>query len=126
MTYLLGAHPDPPPPDPESSQVHRIRSVKGRFSPEFQVVPRASTMEMVNADDVAHNTHIFSRGETVFNVALPVQGVTVRKVLAGSGIFRVRCDLHPWMKAWVVRITLAVLRGHSRSGDHTFRRYRPG
>ncbi len=44
---------------------------------------------------------MFNRGETVFNVALPLKGVTVRKTITGSGIFSVRCDLHPWMQAWL-------------------------
>ena len=89
------------PPLPGFASVARIQSIDGRFFPEFQVVSPAAIVEMVNADTVAHNTHVFSRGETVFNVALPVQGVTVRKVLTGSGIFRVHCDMHPWMKAWI-------------------------
>ena len=101
VVYLRGAGLVPPRPDAGASPPYRIRSVDGRFLPQFQVVPRASTLEMVNSDTIAHNTHVFSRGETVFNVALPLRGVTVRKVLAGDGIFDVRCDMHPWMRAWV-------------------------
>ena len=101
VVYLQGSGLVAPQSDPDPSPPPRIRSVDGRFLPEFQVVPPASTLEMVNSDTVAHNTHVFSRGETVFNVALPLQGVTVRKTLAGDGIFDVRCDMHPWMRAWV-------------------------
>ena len=101
VVYLQGSGLAAPRPDPDASPPPRIRSVDGRFLPEFQVVPRASTLEMVNADTIAHNTHVFSRGETVFNVALPLQGVTVRKTLAGDGIFDVRCDMHSWMRAWL-------------------------
>ena len=101
VVYLQGSGLVPPRPDRDASPPYRIRSVDGRFLPEFQVVPRTSTLEMVNSDTTAHNTHVFSRGETVFNVALPLQGVTVRKALAGDGIFDVRCDMHPWMRAWV-------------------------
>ena len=101
VVYLRGSDVVPPRPDADTTSPYRIRSVDGRFVPEFQVVPRASTLEMVNSDTIAHNTHVFSRGETVFNVALPLQGVTVRKVLAGDGVFDVRCDMHPWMRAWV-------------------------
>ena len=101
VVYLKGADLDPPAPAAEASPLPRIRSVDGRFSPGFQVATTGSTIEMVNADTIAHNTHVFSRGETVFNVALPLPGVTVRKVLAGDGIFDVRCDMHPWMRAWV-------------------------
>lgn len=101
VAYLRGGDLERPGHGEESSPVRRIRSVDGRFSPAFQVVSPTSVLEMSNADTVAHNTHVFSRGETVFNVALPEQGVTVRKVLRGDGIFDVRCDMHPWMKAWV-------------------------
>ena len=101
VAYLRGGDLDRPRDGEGPSSVRRIRSVDGRFSPAFQVVPPISVLEMSNADTVAHNTHVFSRGETVFNVALPQQGVTVRKVLKGDGIFDVRCDMHPWMKAWV-------------------------
>jgi len=101
VAYLRGGNRDGPRRGEASSSVRSIRSIDGRFSPAFQVVPPVSTLEMSNADTVAHNTHVFSRGETVFNVALPRQGVTVRKVLKGDGIFDVRCDMHPWMKAWL-------------------------
>ena len=101
VVYLRGAGLDPPLPDTGSAPPYRIRSADGRFLPEFQIVPRASTMEMINTDSIAHNTHVFNRGETVFNVALPLQDVTVRKMLTGDGIFEVRCDMHPWMRARV-------------------------
>ena len=101
VVYLQGAGLELARPGSGTSPPYRIRSVDGRFLPEFQVVPRASTLEMVNSDTIAHNTHVFSRGETVFNVALPLRGVTVRKALAGDGVFDVRCDMHPWMRAWV-------------------------
>ena len=101
VIYLQGTGLVPSQPEPGASPAYRIRSVDGRFLPEFQVVPRMGTLEMVNSDTIAHNTHVFSRGETVFNVALPLRGVTVRKALAGDGVFDVRCDMHPWMRAWV-------------------------
>lgn len=101
VAYLRGDDADRSGRDDAPPPVRRIRSVDGRFSPAFQVVPPTSVLEMSNGDTVAHNSHVFSRGETVFNVALPEQGVTVRKVLRGDGMFDVRCDMHPWMKAWV-------------------------
>ena len=101
VVYLRGTGLDTPSAGVEPSPAHRIRSADGRFFPEFQVVPPAGIVEMANTDSTAHNAHVFSRGETVFNVALPVRGVTVRKVLTGDGIFDVRCDMHPWMRAWM-------------------------
>ena len=101
VVYLRGTGLDPPSAGAGSPSIHWIRSADGRFLPEFQVVPPAGIVEMANTDSTAHNTHVFSRGETVFNVALPVRGVKVRKVLSGDGIFDIRCDMHPWMRAWM-------------------------
>lgn len=79
----------------------RITSIDNAFEPAFQVAPLSATIEVRNADPIPHNTHLFDRERTVFNVATPVPGVRVRKVLAQPGVLGVRCDLHPWMRAWV-------------------------
>ena len=135
VVYMRGSGLDPPSADAGSSPVHRIRSADGRFSPEFQVVPPAGVVEMANIDSTAHNTHVFNRGETVFNVALPVRGVKVRKVLTGDGVFDVRCDMHPWMRAWmfvppsrhyaVVREPATVTFSGIAPGDYVLHDWRP-
>ena len=100
--YLTGEDLPPPQPQAFASDHGRIESINARFAPAFQVLPPAAEIEIVNSDPIAHNTHVFNRGETIFNVGLPTQGITVRKTLTGSGIFSVRCDLHPSMQAWLL------------------------
>jgi hypothetical protein len=40
--------------------------------------------------------------KAVFNVAMPLEGMTLKKPLpAAPGTVHVRCDLHPWMRAVV-------------------------
>lgn len=77
----------------------QLTSVGSAFEPAFQVAQQATRVEIGNADPIAHNTHVFDGGRTLFNVALPVQGVPVTRVLGRSGLFEVRCDLHAWMRA---------------------------
>ena len=135
VVYLRGSDLAPPAVGVEPSTAHRIRSTNGRFSPEFQIVPPAAIVEMTNADSTAHNTHVFNRGETVFNVALPVRGVKVRKVLTGDGVFDVRCDMHPWMRAWmfvspsrhyaVVREPTTVTFSGIAPGDYVLHDWQP-
>jgi len=79
----------------------RITSVNTSFQPRFQVAPLAASVEVGNQDPIPHNTHVFDGGRTLFNVAVPLAGVRVHKVLGRPGIFDVRCDFHPWMHAWV-------------------------
>lgn len=79
----------------------RVTSINSAFRPAFQVAPLTADIEVANDDAIPHNTHLFDGRRTVFNVATPTPGVRVRKVLRQPGIFAVRCDLHPWMRAWV-------------------------
>lgn len=79
----------------------RINSVNSTFEPRFQVAPLSATIEVTNGDPIPHNTHVFDGNRTIFNVATPVPGVRVRKILSQPGMLGVRCDLHPWMQAWV-------------------------
>lgn len=79
----------------------RITSVNNMFQPSFQVAPVAASVDVGNQDPIPHNTHVFEGGRTLFNVAVPLSGVRVHKVLGRPGMFEVRCDFHPWMRAWL-------------------------
>lgn len=92
-TYALNAD--------QNAKAARLTSVNSAFRPAFQVASLTADIEVGNDDPIPHNTHVFDGQRTVFNVATPTPGVRVRKVLRQPGIFAVRCDLHPWMRAWV-------------------------
>src|SRR5262245_37359843 len=105
----------------------QLNSVDGAFAPAFQIAPLAARIELGNADAVAHNTHLFDgRRRTLFNVALPQQGVPVTRVLGRGGLFEVRCDLHSWMRAAV----FVPPNGHhvlvSKPGEFVLRDITPG
>ena len=88
-------------PVPERDEVVQITIKNNLFSPAFQVVPHGSTVEVVNHDSILHNAHVLDEDDTVFNVATPLQAVSVRKTLTATGVLKVRCDLHSWMHAWI-------------------------
>ena len=79
----------------------RITSVNAEFEPAFQVAALGTEIEVSNRDPIPHNTHLFGGRRTLFNVAVPSTDLRVRKAITRSGIFDVRCDLHPWMRASV-------------------------
>jgi hypothetical protein len=74
---------------------------KCRFEPRVQVIPAGMNVAIHNSDPVLHNTHGFLIKATVFNVAMPKQGMSVEKPLRKPGIVRVECDAHGWMLAWI-------------------------
>jgi plastocyanin len=92
----------PPSPTKSVSGTARITSVNAAFEPAFQVATVGTEIEVSNRDPIPHNTHLFTdAGRTLFNVATPSSELRVRKAITRAGIFDVRCDLHPWMRASV-------------------------
>jgi Polysaccharide lyase family 4, domain II len=77
-----------------------IENRKCDFTPYVQVVPLGD-FDIVNADPILHNTHGFLGRVTMFNVALPDEGRRITKRLQRSGLVRVVCDTHDWMRGWV-------------------------
>lgn len=74
---------------------------KCTFTPHVQVIPAGMNVAIHNSDPVLHNTHGFLIKATVFNVAMPKQGMQVEKLLRKPGIVRIECDSHGWMLAWI-------------------------
>jgi plastocyanin len=94
----------PPPPGakwPVALPVVQIDQQQCLFVPRVVLVPAGGTVEFLNTDRLLHNLHSDSKGNPKFNRTQP-RGRTIPIVLKHPEIIRVDCDLHPWMRAWVV------------------------
>jgi len=79
----------------------QIDQRKCMFLPRVVVVPVGGTVEFLNSDGLLHNVKSFSEANLPFNRAHP-KGRTISVVVRKPEIIRVECDLHSWMRAWVV------------------------
>lgn len=84
-----------------------------RFAPHVQVIERGQTVRVRNDDPVLHNAHpvlVASPEVSIANLALGVQGQTMdltprlaaRVPPAPEALVRLGCDVHPWMRGWLV------------------------
>ena len=71
------------------------------FTPRVVVVPVGGTVEFLNSDRLLHNIHSRSKGNPSFNRTQP-KGRTIPITFTKPEIVRIDCDLHGWMRAWVV------------------------
>ncbi len=86
-----------------------ISQINCAYVPHLILLPAGSPLEIVNADPILHNVHVY-RGEkddnSVFNIAQPIRGhhtVIKGTLFTEPGIYRAVCDAgHPWMSAYVV------------------------
>lgn len=80
------------------------------YVPHFQVAQLGAqglALTLTNKDATLHNIHAYNqKGETLFNVGQPGAGRSLAKTLSEPGVIAVRCDVHAWMRAWIV-----VLKG---------------
>ena len=71
------------------------------FVPRIVLVPAGGTVEFLNSDRLLHNLHSASKDNATFNRTQP-RGRVISVTFSKPEIVQVNCDLHSWMRAWVV------------------------
>ncbi len=83
----------------------RSRSAEGqkgcRFRPNVVVVPAGATLRFDNSDDTNHNIHTFAKKNQAVNKNV-AGGTTLDLKLDKAEVIDVKCDVHTWMKGYVV------------------------
>jgi len=98
LVRLLGAAPELPPSAPVV--VDQLSCV---FRPRVQGIVRGQSIEIRNGDPTLHNAHAYAGGSTLFNYAQPAGARPVERALTDrSQVIKLKCDVHPWMTAFVL------------------------
>jgi plastocyanin len=71
------------------------------FVPRVVVVPVNGTVDFLNSDRLLHNLHSLSKDNAQFNRTQP-RGRTIPITFTRPELVPIVCDLHSWMKSWVV------------------------
>lgn len=71
------------------------------YQPRVSVAAQGQIVEVRNADPTLHNVHGYVDGATAFNLAQPPKARPIRREIAERGVLELKCDVHPWMHAWV-------------------------
>ena len=92
------AKADYPPP----SEVAVINQAGCNYSPHVIGVMAGQKVRFLNPDGTLHNVHVMCKINPEFNASMP----DFRKEMTASfdkpeSMFPVRCDVHPWMQAWM-------------------------
>ena len=95
------------------------------FIPRVTLVPAGGTMEFLNSDRLLHNIHSAGRANAVFNRTQP-RARTIPIKFAKPEIVRISCDLHGWMRAWVVVIEHPFYAVTGPEGEFALNNIPPG
>jgi plastocyanin len=73
------------------------------YRPAIVATRAGQTLKVKNSDPLLHNVRAMNDRSPIFNVAMPLENLTIEKPLPASpGVVQLHCDVHPWMTAWVV------------------------
>jgi plastocyanin len=88
------------------------------FVPHVVVAPVGTTLDVVNSDKALHNVRAQAGDVKLMNYAMPIPGHVVPTKLKKDGIFKVSCDVHPWMRAHVVVLPTAAFAVSGEDGTY--------
>ena len=75
------------------------------YSPHVMVVRVGQKVKIFNPDGTLHNVHAQCKINPEFNAAMPNYRTEMEKVFdKPESMFPIRCDVHPWMMAWMAVI----------------------
>ena len=98
IVYVKNAPAGPAPTTPA------LLDQKGcKYSPHVQVLQVGQPLQIRNDDATLHNVHAMPAVNAQFNEGQPVQGMVSTKKFDKVEMtpFRVKCDVHGWMKSFM-------------------------
>jgi len=86
----------------EKEAVHELDNLRCRFIPHVSAASVGQFVVLKNSDPILHTAHAsFGGDQPQFNVGL-YPGRVSRKPLITAGVVKIRCEVHPWMTAYIV------------------------
>ncbi|HTO93468.1 MAG TPA: carboxypeptidase regulatory-like domain-containing protein [Bacteroidota bacterium] len=71
------------------------------YDPHVVGIQTGQELDVVNSDPTLHNVHSLSKDNPQFNVAQPKQGMRLAKKFDKPEVFKVKCEVHTWMGAYI-------------------------
>jgi plastocyanin len=78
-----------------------LDQVNCRYFPHVVVLRTGQTLHVTTNDPTLHNVHGLCTANEAFNFALVAPGQSKDLVFTEPERFPIRCDVHPWMRAYV-------------------------
>jgi hypothetical protein len=103
-----------------------ITNKKCAFHPHVQVGMNGQTVDVKNEDPMLHNTHMRFNSLTVFNAALPRQGMTIKRPIYKTGLVDIRCDAHSFMHGFLYLADNPYITETDAHGNFSLKDVPPG
>jgi plastocyanin len=112
----------PPPSTPA------VLDQKGcKYEPHVQGIMVGQAYRILNSDGILHNVHALPKVNKQFNMPMPANRKEASaKFDKPEPVFKIKCDVHPWMEAYVAPFTHPFFAVTGADGKFTLPNLEPG
>jgi plastocyanin len=97
------------------------------YKPHVMGIAVGQTYRILNSDGVLHNIHTLPKINAAFNKGMPPTLKEATTVFAKpEEVFHIKCDVHPWMSAYIAVFTHPFFSVTSTDGKFTISGLDPG
>lgn len=97
------------------------------YHPHVIGIQAGQALEILNSDNTLHNINAQPANNPAFNIAQPVQGMTSDRTFPNQEVMiPVKCDVHPWMNAYIGVVAHPYFAVSDGSGSFTLENVPPG
>ncbi len=98
-----------------------------QYKPHVMGIMVGQPYRILNSDGILHNIHTLPKVNKAFNRAMPATlKETTTAFDAAEAIFNIKCDVHPWMSAYIGVFTHPFFSATSTDGKFTISGLDPG
>jgi len=98
-----------------------------QYKPHVMGIMVGQTYKILNSDGILHNIHTLPKVNAAFNKGMPATVKEATTVFAKpEDVFHVKCDVHPWMSAYVGVFTHPFFSVTAADGKYTISGLDPG
>jgi plastocyanin len=97
-----------------------------QYTPHVLGIQVGQELEVINDDPTLHNVHSLSKENAQFNVAQPKQGMKLTKKFDKPETFKVKCEVHTWMGAYIGVFSHPFYAVSSDDGSFTLKKLPAG
>lgn len=88
--------------DYSSDKAVTINQVDCMYEPRIQGAMADQKLQIKNSDATTHNVNAALGSDVQFNKAQPKGAADIDASFEEPGIYRLKCDVHPWMRSFIV------------------------
>jgi plastocyanin len=103
-----------------------IDQVDCMYTPRIQGALEEQEIEIKNSDGTLHNVHTYKGNDSWFNQAQPKGEAAIKKSLDAEAVVKFTCDVHPWMRGFVVMMDHPYFAVSGADGSFTIEKVPAG